>query len=281
MDFRHVNRRFLRRRKPPQFRVLLDIHPAVQQTDKNGDVEDDKTEGGNAVDLVSNSLVKTMKCPYCSVTINLPVNKSCQWRDDEEEVIGGGSRVDCGNCPACEKLIISLAHGTFEVDGVESYFIYKSSQIIYPRFASRSVEIEVPDRYKQDFLESCAVLEISPKASAALSRRILQDIFHEELGIEKANLAKEIEEFINRSDVPSYLSKAVDAVRNIGNFAAHPIKNTSTGEIVEVEPGEAEWLLEVNESMFDFVFIQPKRLDGRKEILNSKLKEMGKPYLKG
>jgi hypothetical protein len=29
-------------------------------------------------------------------------------------------------------------------------------------------------------------------------------------------------------------------VRTIGNFAAHPIKSTSTGTIVDVEPGEAE-----------------------------------------
>jgi hypothetical protein len=33
----------------------------------------------------------------------------------------------------------------------------------------------------------------------------------------------------------------LDAIRTIGNFAAHPIKSTSSGEIVDVEPGEAEW----------------------------------------
>ena len=27
-------------------------------------------------------------------------------------------------------------------------------------------------------------------------------------------------------------------------FGAHPIKSTSTGEIVEVEPGEAQWNLD-------------------------------------
>jgi len=135
-------------------------------------------------------------------------------------------------------------------------------------------------RYKKAFLEASAVLPISPKASAALNRRILQDVFREELGIRKSSLAQEIDEFIERTDVPSYLTEAIDAVRNIGNFAAHPLKDTNTGEIVEVEAGEAEWLLEVNEALFDFVFVQPKRLAERKSNLNAKLSSLGKPPMK-
>jgi Domain of unknown function (DUF4145) len=221
-----------------------------------------------------------MKCPYCAITINLPVEHSCQWHSDEE-IIGAGTCVECGHCPSCGKLVIHLIFGDFEADNFDSYFVAKSSQVIFPKLSARSVESEVPERYKKDFLESCAVLPFSSKASAALSRRILQDIFHNELAIKKGTLEKEIEEFVNRGDVPSYLSQAVDAVRNIGNFAAHPLKSTNTGEIVEVESGEAEWLLEVNESLFDFVFVQPKRLADRRDSLNSKLATIGKPELKG
>lgn len=42
-------------------------------------------------------------------------------------------------------------------------------------------------------------------------------------------------------------------MRNIGNFAAHPLKDTSTGEILPVEAGEAEWNLETLEALFDFL----------------------------
>ncbi len=94
------------------------------------------------------------------------------------------------------------------------YLNETSEEIIYPKFSSRSDELEVPDRYKKDFLEASAVLSISPKASAALSRRILQDILRQELKIQKPSLAQEIDEFVQRKDIPSYLSDAVDAVRN-------------------------------------------------------------------
>jgi hypothetical protein len=77
-----------------------------------------------------------------------------------------------------------------------------------------------------------------------------------------------------------YLAEAVDAVRVIGNFAAHPIKSKSTGEIVDVEAGEAEWLLDTLEGMFDFYFVQPLLLQKKKDARNKKLAEVGKPPLK-
>ncbi len=110
---------------------------------------------------------------------------------------------------------------------------------------------------------------------------MLQQILIEEFGIKKKSLAEEIEEFITSSGAPSYLCKAVDAVRQIGNFAAHPLKNRNTGEVLDVEPGEADWLLETLEAMFDFAFVQPKRLQERRAALNGKLATAGKPPLKG
>ena len=73
-------------------------------------------------------------------------------------------------------------------------------------------------------------------------------------------MSQEIEEFVSNAHAPSYLTDAVDAIRQIGNFAAHPIKYENSSEIVEVESGEAEWLLEVLESLFDFVFLKLDRL---------------------
>lgn len=66
----------------------------------------------------------------------------------------------------------------------------------------------------------------------------------------------------------------------VGNFAAHPIKSTDTGQVVEVEPGEAGWLLDVLERAFDFYFVQPDKARRQREALNEKLTEAGKPELK-
>lgn len=154
-------------------------------------------------------------------------------------------------------------------------------KIIYPAGKDqKSLSDEVPVSLRNDYNEATAVLHISPKASAALSRRCLQNFLHNYLNIRKKSLAHEIDEFLGTQKVPSVILEAVDAIRNIGNFAAHPLKETNTGEIVDVEPGEAEWLLEVLDLLFDYYFVQPKKLEEMKAALNEKLRRLGKPEMK-
>lgn len=124
------------------------------------------------------------------------------------------------------------------------------------------------------------VLPDSPKASAALSRRCLQNVLRENLGIKKHDLSQEIDEVLKQRILPPSVAADLDAVRAAGNFAAHPIKSAATGEITDVEPGEAEWLLDVLEAMFEVLFVEPKKSAARREALNQKLAAAGKPLLK-
>lgn len=119
----------------------------------------------------------------------------------------------------------------------------------------------------------------SPKASAALSRRCLQAVLREKAGVQPSDLSREIDAAM--PGLPAYLADAIDAVRNVGNFAAHPIKSRSTGEVVDVEEGEAEWLLDVLEGLFSFFFVEPAALKEKRDTLNAKLHDVGKPPLKG
>ncbi len=154
----------------------------------------------------------------------------------------------------------------------------------YPSIPSHKgrpkLSLHVPEELRNEYDEASLVLPLSPKASAALSRRCLQRLLREHLQIKKKDLFQEIDELLNNGGLPSYLSAAVDAIRNIGNFAAHPLKCTNTGEIVDVEPGEAEWTLDVLEMLFDFYFIQPKDAQAKKDALNLKLQSLGKPLMK-
>ena len=48
----------------------------------------------------------------------------------------------------------------------------------------------------------------------------------------------------------------------------------------QVEDNEAEWLLDVLEGLFDFYFVQPQRSKAKRDALDKKLKDTGKPQLK-
>jgi hypothetical protein len=210
-----------------------------------------------------------MLCPSCLQAFH-PQPQSLQLNGGDAD--WHGFTITYGNCPGCNRKWALLT----TVRGANI-----KESMIYPKNAARRpISADVPVKFADDYKEACAVLADSPKASAALSRRCLQTKLREHAKVKHQDLSREIDEALASKQLPSYLTGAIDAVRNLGNFAAHPIKSTSTGELVDVEPGEAEWLLDVLEGLFDFYFVGPADLQRKRDALNKKLADAGKPILK-
>lgn len=178
-----------------------------------------------------------MKCPHCNTGIHeaLSVHPTAI----EPPAIVGGSNLPQGQwvlfhqrCPECNESIVFLQRNTLNFQIVRF--------MAYPRTTTRPVPIEVTNPYRQDFIEACAVLPFSPKASAALSRRCLPAILKDKAGAKKKDLADQIDEVAGSGTVPSHIAEDLHAVRQIGNFAAHTQKSTTSGAILDVEAGEAE-----------------------------------------
>ncbi len=198
------------------------------------------------------------------------------------DTTGPRTIISGGLCPLCRgKIVIELhwdlTHGK---GGEPEFFEGKFVSLLYPRkHSSRPLPQEIPAQYRADYDEACLVLTDSPKSSAALSRRLLQRLFHEHFGIIKRDLFQEIEEYIAVQRPPSDLADQLHAVRSVGNIAAHPLKDFGAGSIVDVQPGEAEWLIELIESVFDQAFVRPQRDAARKASLYNKLTAIGKPTI--
>lgn len=207
-----------------------------------------------------------MKCPHCLVSFHE------EWTSYHivHRNTGTDKELWSTKCPACNRLVLELKTLQAGVAQVR----------LFPKATARPVSPDVPNQYAQDYREACLVLTDSAKASAALSRRCLQNILRDVAKVKPSDLSKEIDEVLNSGKLPSHLGEGIDAVRNIGNFGAHPIKSTNTGTVIEVEPGEAEWLLDLLEGIFDFYFVQPASLQKKKDALNQKLKDAGKPPMK-
>jgi hypothetical protein len=220
-----------------------------------------------------------MKCPHCNISIYdglAPVTSfpipAVHDRANQPLAPARNWIIYHQRCPECHESIIRLERKNASAGwGAEEL-----NFMAYPRSRSRPIPKEVPDPYRQDFSEACAVLTDSAKASAALSRRCLQAILTDKLGAKKKNLHDQIEEVIAIGKLPTHIEEGLHDVRNIGNFAAHPMKSTTTGTIVDVEPGEAEWNLEIVEMLFDFCFVAPALAAERKAALEKKLKDTGK-----
>jgi Domain of unknown function (DUF4145) len=221
-----------------------------------------------------------MKCPHCS--IHFHDNWFVDYFDRDRSYLTTKAVTDGQNaywayrsafCPGCKDYTIEVALARDR----QAVIAWRQ---IYPIGANRGpVPAEVPQLIARDYVEACNVLPISAKASAALSRRCLQNMLHD-AGYRDRDLAREIDQLLDEPDprkaLPHRLRETVDAIRNFGNFSAHPIDDKTTLQVIEVEPHEAEWCLEVIEELFEHFYVGPAMAAAKKAALDAKLAAGGK-----
>ena len=89
--------------------------------------------------------------------------------------------------------------------------------------------------------------DLSPKASATLSRRCLQGMIRDFWNITKNSLYEEISEL--KDKIPAKQWEVLNGIRSIGNIGAHMEKDINT--IVDIDPNEAERLIRVIELLIE------------------------------
>lgn len=210
-----------------------------------------------------------MKCPNCGVSYSRRVQEYwLPWNG-----ISSDWKCRTDKCPECSKTNIEISYEDTDI-----------WRMVQPIAASRGpASHSIPTGIAADYMESCNVLPISSKASAALSRRCLQNILNSH-GYKGRDLSKQIDAMLTETDaskaVGTALRDTVDAVRNFGNFSAHPVDDQTTLQVIDVEPEEAEWCLQIIEEMFDHFYVRPAQVAARKAALNAKLSAAGKPLAK-
>lgn len=213
--------------------------------------------------------VEEHTCPHCLRGFgNSWTTESI--RTSEPPPIDGPWGVRATVCTLCSRAIIEL--GSYERSPRSTGGVFTRRARAWPPGVARvPLGKEVPDAFSADYREACAVVEASPKAAAALSRRCLQHLLRDHVKVKASDLGKEIDEVLALNTLPSDLAHDIDAIRNIGNFAAHPMKSTQSGAILDVEPGEAEWTLTVLEELFDFYFVRTAKRAAQRDALNAKI----------
>jgi hypothetical protein len=216
-----------------------------------------------------------MICPYCAVEMHPrdpdrgPFHGATQmWysRDGQQR------RVSAVMCPRCEGVM--LLHSDLVISEPvhgESSATEENVFVLLPRTSGRKpLPPEIIEPYRGLYEEAALILQDSPRASAALSRRCLQHLLRELATAPPSDLYHEIEWTLTNAGLPSYVTESLHDLRVIGNMAAHPNKSTATGDYAEVEPGEAEWTLDTLDALFGHYFIEPARTAARKAALVAK-----------
>lgn len=205
----------------------------------------------------------TSKCPHCAVTAQF-IPAKIVTGDAELGDFTGKLTVGFRQVLSITTVVCSACLGVVVVIGKDN-----RKWIAFPRHSARPpLHPTVPQHIAQDYREAALVLEDSPKASAALSRRCLQALL-ESQGIKGDSIADQLK--VALPQLPGYVAPFVDQLRKLGNAAAHPKPHATTGEIIDVQPDEAEWMLELLDQLFDHYYTKPAAANEKLASLTQKL----------
>lgn len=223
-------------------------------------------------------------CPHCNhrVAFLPPQGGTPSWsyveRVDDEESPNRGTLIEhtfiIGLCPDLECGRPTILYEVAEsVEGVWDSRDVIKHQVVYPAESGRIlVDEEVPLDLRELYAEAGRIEALSPNGAAFLGRRILERVLREQLKSSSGTpLAKLIDEYIRTSSLPAELDQLMHDVRSFGNIAAHPLESIDN-QILDVEPQEATYVLDVIAELLNFIYVRPtkqRRMRERYEAKNA------------
>ena len=220
-------------------------------------------------------------CPYCN---RAQAATRVQYSREEHPIYNSESEfghiccvvqsVRCAN-EDCKKLQLEFALHTAHINQhrqpTKPAHMIQSWRLL-PESFSRPQPDYIPSPLVQDYYEACRIRDMSPKASATLSRRCLQGMVRDFCGIRDKTLNLEIislrKRCVEGNGIPHVQQDtvdAIDAVRKIGNIGAHMERDVNL--IIEVEPIEAQKLIELIELLFEEWYVHRENRRQKLETL--------------
>lgn len=177
------------------------------------------------------------------------------------------SMVVCPN-PKCQKFTLDIWMYEYKPGSPDRIGDLLQHWKIIPPSTAKVFPVYVPQPIRDDYVEACQIRDLSPKASATLSRRCLQGMIRDFWDIKKARLVDEIDALKDKVDADTWAG--IDAVRSVGNIGAHMEKDINV--IVDVEPNEAQLLIGLIEMLVKDWYITREQ---RKQRLQDLVKLKG------
>ncbi len=202
-----------------------------------------------------------MQCPHCRHefdtkphTFSLGIDRDGTWQ------------VASTRCPSCERLIVNLC---------------TDQDCTYPAWPATLTRPwlcpEVPEEFAAEYHTAAQVIHYSPEASAAISRRLLHRFLADYLDAGDDGLAEQIDTVVSFTCLPVYLKEALATLSQVARLDQRAAKSAHPEALSGVEPGEAEWLLDVLEPLFELQFVQPARMQRKVALLEEQIGPLTPP----
>lgn len=161
----------------------------------------------------------------------------------------------CPN-PDCQKSILAINLSYLDDYGRRKEILTRK---LMPDSISKTYPDYIPLQLREDYEEACKIVDLSPKASATLSRRCLQGIIRDYFCITKSRLVDEVNAL--QGIIEPELWDAIDGLRKVGNIGAHMEKDVDL--IINIEPEEARQLIWLLETLLDSLYVHREEMRKR------------------
>ena len=164
-------------------------------------------------------------CPHCDRATTITSNNavSCanvnRLLEEEDRTVFISTFIKCPN-QDCNKISLIATENKFHKYVLSGYVkgdTLRSWQLI-PESKVKTWPDYIPKAIREDYSEACLICELSPKASATLSRRCLQGIIRNVWEVKKGRLVDEIKQIEDKISPESL--KEINLIRNMGNIGA-------------------------------------------------------------
>lgn len=145
--------------------------------------------------------------------------------------------------------------------------IWIDNQYVYPDIVAEEANPDMPEPVKQLYNEAGLIYNKSPRAACALLRLAIDRLCNE-LGETDRDINKNIGELVKKG-LPSFVQRALDIVRVVGNKAVHP------GQIVfDVDDkGTATMLMHLLNIIVERMITEPNEINSLYQGLPESIKQ--------
>jgi hypothetical protein len=196
-----------------------------------------------------------MQCPHCRHEFDTKPHTFALGVDPD-----GTWQVASTRCPTCDRLIVSLC---------------TDNGCSYPAWPAGSMRPwlspDIPAQLAAEYHTASQVLHYSPEASAAISRRLLSRFLADYLDAGEGDLAQQIDAAVAMPQIPGYIKEALVALSQVAKLPANETKSLYPQALAGAEPGEAEWLLDILDPLFEFYFVQPAHMQRKVALLEEQI----------
>lgn len=197
-----------------------------------------------------------LQCPYCSMFMSVsdatvahrfPAFSYCNgdnYKQNGKYIDPTTLKISFFKCPNCGQYTISVSGAGNAVKDINMQIRPLSRAKHYPNY--------IPENILNDYKEACAIVDLSPKASATLARRCLQGMIRDFFGIHKKTLYEEIDAI--KDKIPTDQWQVLDSLRRIGNIGAHMEKDINL--IIDIDPDESQKLLKLIQLLIEQWYVE-------------------------